>query len=181
MKQNNVKQPTRQVNILDIPQFIDQPKWVKNKSKFYLLQFFGWSFWTFLFIPVFTLFLWLFQGNLIQSYIFAEQINVQLLNLAWLGVLVVAFGASLLLWASYNWIRFGNMKPRDQLDDVENHVLCDYLSVTTLELKQLQNSKNVVLHYDEQGQLYEYELKNVNHMSQNKEIDRNAEILFNLN
>ena len=174
MMQDSKKQPTQATQKLDIPQFIDQPKWVKSKSKFYLLQFFGWSFWTFLFIPVFTLVLWLFQGNLIQSYIFAEQINVQLWNLIWLAVLVAFFGASLLLWASYNWIRFGNVKPRQQLDDVKNNVLCDYLSVTSHELKQLQNSKNVVLHYDEQGQLYEYELKKLDHEYQNTAQNRNV-------
>ncbi|NHB57152.1 poly-beta-1,6-N-acetyl-D-glucosamine biosynthesis protein PgaD [Acinetobacter sp. 194] len=147
------------VSKLDIPKFIDQPKLVKNKSKFYVLQLLGWSFWTFLFIPLFTLMLWIFQGNLIKSYIFAEKLNVQLMNIAWLGALIVLFGTTLLLWASYNWIRFANVNNQDEVKDVDNHVLSKYLSVSSQELDTMQHSKNIVLHYDESGHLFDYELK----------------------
>lgn len=150
---------TNDVSRLDIPKFIDQPKFVPNKSKFYALQLAGWTFWTFLFIPFFTLLLWLFQGNLIKNYIFAEQFNVQLHNIVWLGALIVFFGATLLIWASYNWIRFRNAENQATVNNVDNSVLSKYFSVSSQELCSMQNSKNIVLHYDESGNLYDYELK----------------------
>lgn len=159
MKKSNHVEIISDVSKLDIPKYIDQPKLVKNKSKFYLLQLVGWSFWTFLFIPLFTLLLWVFQGNLIRNYIFAEKFNVQLHNIIWLGALIVLFGATLLLWASYNWIRFANVNNQIQVDDVDNHVLSKYFSVSSQELDAMQHSKNIVLHYDERGHLFDYELK----------------------
>ena len=65
---------------LDLPEYIDRSSFVKNKQGHYLLQFTGWTFWSFLFVPLFTLILWLYQGNLIRNYIFAEKFDVQLLN-----------------------------------------------------------------------------------------------------
>ena len=147
------------ISKLDIPKYIDQPKFVRSKGKFYMLQLMGWTFWTFLFIPLFTLALWWFQGNLIKNYIFAEKLNVQLLNIAWLGALIIIFGATLLLWASYNWIRFSNTEVQTKVTDVDNTVLSKYFSVSPQELCSMQNSKNIILHYDENGNLFDYELK----------------------
>lgn len=143
---------------LDLPQYIDQSKFVKNKQGHYLLQFTGWAFWSFLFVPLLTLILWLYQGNLIRNYIFAEEFDIQLHNIMWLAVLVVCFGATLLLWASFNWIRFRKQHAIKAVINVNNAVLAKYLTISPRELEDMKTSKRIVLHYDENGELYDYQM-----------------------
>ncbi|NHC02194.1 poly-beta-1,6-N-acetyl-D-glucosamine biosynthesis protein PgaD [Acinetobacter sp. 187] len=144
--------------LLDLPQYIDQAKFVRNKKGHQTLQFVGWVFWSFLFMPIFTLLLWIFQGNLIRNYIFAEKLNVQLLNIAWLAVLVLVFGATLLLWASFNWIRFRKHHIQPMIENVSIQSLANYLKISPQELDGMQHSKRVVLYYDENGVLYDYQM-----------------------
>ena len=143
---------------LDLPEYIDRSSFVKNKQGHYLLQFTGWTFWSFLFVPLFTLILWLYQGNLLRNYIFAEKFDVQLLNIMWLAALVIFFGATLLLWASFNWLRFRKQHAKKIVLNVNNAMLSKYLSITPQELEDMQASKRVVLHYDENGELYDYQM-----------------------
>lgn len=143
---------------LDIPEYIDQPQYVKNKGMHYTLQAVGWMLWTLLLLPLATLVLWIYQGKLIQSYIFAEQINVQLYNFAWLALIVMLCCASLLIWASYNWLRYRKTQSPKVLN-VTQSTLADGFLMSTEELSRIQKSKNIVLHYDNDGILYDYELK----------------------
>lgn len=145
--------------LLDIPQYIDQPKFVKKKTGCYLLQMTGWSLWTGLFIPIMTAILWLYQGRLIQNYVFAEQLKVQLLNLLWLAVFTGICCLMLLLWASYNWMRYRHSQQKKQVENVTQGDLAADFLVTPQQLFILQNAKNIVLHYDKQGILCDYELK----------------------
>ncbi len=143
---------------LDIPQYIDQPQYVKNKATNYTIQALGWFVWTLFILPLLSLILWLYQGRLIQSYIFAEQMNVQMYNFAWLALIVVVCCASLLLWASYNWLRY-RKRDNPKVLNVSQSILAQDFLITTDELSRIQKSKSIVLHYDEEGILYNYELK----------------------
>ncbi|WP_111860555.1 poly-beta-1,6-N-acetyl-D-glucosamine biosynthesis protein PgaD [Acinetobacter sp. CFCC 10889] len=143
---------------LDIPTYIDQPHYVKNKAMYYSLQMFGWTLWTFLLLPLATAVLWIYQGKLIKSYIFTEQVYVQLYNFVWLAFLITICCASLLLWASYNWLRYRKAKD-PKVSNVTQSTLAEDFSISTDELSKMQKSKNIVLHYDDEGVLYDYELK----------------------
>ena len=145
--------------LLDIPQYIDQPKFVKKKTGCYLLQMTGWSLWTSLFVPIITVILWLYQGRLIQNYLFAEELQVQLWNLLWLAVVTGICCAVLLLWAGYNWIRYRHSQHQKSVENVTQRDLAADFLVTPQQLFILQNAKNIVLHYDQQGILSNYELK----------------------
>lgn len=146
-------------DLLDIPQYIDQPKFVKKKTGCYLLQMMGWTLWTTLFIPVLTAILWLYQGRLIKNYLFAEQLHVQLLNLFWLAVLIGICCALLLIWASYNWIRYRHSQHEKNISNVTQQDLAEDFLVTPQQLFILQNAKHIILHYDQKGVLLNYELK----------------------
>ena len=76
----------------------------------------------------------------------------------WLAALVILFGATLLLWASFNWIRFRKQHAKKIVLNVNNAMLSKYLSITPQELEDMQASKRVVLHYDENGELYDYQM-----------------------
>ena len=146
-------------DLLDIPQYIDQPKFVKKKAGCYLLQMTGWTLWTTLFIPMITLVLWIYQARVIKNYLFAEQLKVQLLNLLWLGILIAVCCALLLIWASYNWIRYRHSQQQKKVANVTQHDLAQDFLVSPQQLLILQNAKNIVLHYDQKGVLFDYELK----------------------
>ena len=158
MNEIKLKNDLAQDNDLDLPQYIDKSKFVKNKQGHYLLQFTGWSFWSFLFVPLLTLILWLYQGNLIRNYIFAEEFHIQLLNIMWLAALIIFFGATLLSWASFNWIRFRKQHEIKEVSNVNNSILAKYLIISPAELEAMKASKRVVLHYDENGELYDYQM-----------------------
>ncbi|NNP72125.1 poly-beta-1,6-N-acetyl-D-glucosamine biosynthesis protein PgaD [Acinetobacter defluvii] len=143
---------------LDIPAYIDQPQYVKNKGVHYTLQAIGWTLWTVLLLPLITVLLWIFQGKFIQSYIFAEHFSVQIYNFAWLALIVGVCCASLLIWASYNWLRYRTAKKPKVLNVTHSTLAKDFL-MSTEELLKMQKSKNIVLHYDDEGILYNYELK----------------------
>ncbi|MDM1756670.1 MULTISPECIES: poly-beta-1,6-N-acetyl-D-glucosamine biosynthesis protein PgaD [Acinetobacter] len=143
---------------LDIPEYIDQPHYVKNKAMHYTLQMMGWMLWTLLLLPLVTAILWVYQVKLIKNYIFAEQIYVQLYNFAWLALIVMLCCASLLLWASYNWLRYRKTKDPKVLNVTQSTLAEDFL-ISTDELSKIQKSKSIVLHYDDEGVLSDYELK----------------------
>lgn len=146
-------------DLLDIPQYIDQPNFVKKKAGCYLLQMTGWTIWTSLFIPIVTIVLWLYQGRLIKNYLFAEDLQVQLWNLFWLAVVIGICCTLLLLWAGYNWIRYRHSQQQKQVANVTQRDLAADFLVTPQQLSALQNAKNIVLHYDQQGILSDYELR----------------------
>lgn len=79
-------------------------------------------------------------------------------NFAWLALIVVVCCASLLLWASYNWLRY-RKRDNPKVLNVSQSILAQDFLITTDELSRIQKSKSIVLHYDEEGILYNYELK----------------------
>ena len=95
---------------------------------------------------------------MIKNYIIAEEFDVQLHNIMWLAALVILFGATLLLWASFNWIRFRKQHASKMEINVNNAMLAKYLTISPRELEDMQASKRVVLHYDENGELYDYQM-----------------------
>ncbi|WP_252718151.1 PgaD family protein [Acinetobacter ursingii] len=62
-------------NPLDIPQYIDRPEYVKNKWAGFSLQILGWSLWMWLIMPLFTVFLWWFEGQNIYKQLFLSLNN----------------------------------------------------------------------------------------------------------
>ncbi|ENX59053.1 MULTISPECIES: poly-beta-1,6-N-acetyl-D-glucosamine biosynthesis protein PgaD [Acinetobacter] len=146
------------VSQLDIPEYIDQHRYVKNKGAHYLLQGIGWALWTLLFLPLLAIFLWLYQGKLIKNYIFAEQMSVQIHNFFWLALMVMICCASLLLWASYNWLRYRNTE-KTTVVNVSHSILAEGFLIPKDELSKIQRSKNIVLHYNQEGILADYELR----------------------
>lgn len=51
------------VEVLDIPEYIDQPEYVKNKTANYTLQTIGWFCLMWLLFPLVSLFLWILKGT----------------------------------------------------------------------------------------------------------------------
>ncbi|EPU9553368.1 poly-beta-1,6-N-acetyl-D-glucosamine biosynthesis protein PgaD, partial [Acinetobacter baumannii] len=63
------------VEVLDIPEYIDQPEYVKNKTANYTLQTIGWFCLMWLLFPLVSLFLWIFEGHLIYDYVWVDHVS----------------------------------------------------------------------------------------------------------
>ena len=52
---------------LELPEYIDRPEYVRNKSVGYSLQIAGWFIFMWLFMPLITVFFWWFEGKTIYQ------------------------------------------------------------------------------------------------------------------
>ena len=85
------------VEVLDIPEYIDQPEYVKNKTANYTLQTIGWFCLMWLLFPLVSLFLWIFEGHLIYDYVWVDHVSevktlLHLLLLIGLSALILIYG-----------------------------------------------------------------------------------------
>lgn len=91
---------------LELPEYIDRPEYVRNKSVGYSLQIAGWFLFMWLFMPLLTIFFWLFEGKTIYQQMIVQAEPTSPLSLVHLATMILIFIAVLLLWATYNWVRF---------------------------------------------------------------------------
>ena len=69
---------------LEIPQYIDEPRYVRNKTAGYGLFFLGWLLWIWIFMPLITALLWIFQGFSVYEQLFVMNIPEQSIDILYL-------------------------------------------------------------------------------------------------
>lgn len=143
---------------LEIPQYIDEPKYVRNKSAGYGLFFLGWLVWIWLFLPLLTLLLWWYEGYSIYHYLIIGTGPDGSISLLHIALAIVIFILCLLVWASYNWIRFHNKERRHAPIPVTAEHLAQSFDLQVADIETLKQAKNVTLHYDEDGVLQQYDI-----------------------
>ena len=142
---------------LELPAYIDQPEYVRNKSAGYSLQIVGWFMFMWLFMPVLTLFLWWFESQTIyQQLVIQAQPNSQL-SLLNLVVMILSFIGVLLLWATYNWARFSGKDRRKAPLAVAVPQLASSFKVNTADIINMQQARNLTLYYNNKGLLEFFE------------------------
>ncbi|MBP1483173.1 poly-beta-1,6-N-acetyl-D-glucosamine biosynthesis protein PgaD [Acinetobacter nosocomialis] len=146
------------IEVLDIPEYIDQPKYVKNKTANYTLQTVGWFCLMWLFFPLVSLFLWFYEGHLIYDYVWVDHIS-EVNTVLHLLLLISLSALVLIVWASYNWLRFHGDDRRSKAPNSPVELLASQFMVSTESLSELQKSQRIILHYDDQGHLKQYDLK----------------------
>ncbi|MDR2250797.1 poly-beta-1,6-N-acetyl-D-glucosamine biosynthesis protein PgaD [Acinetobacter sp.] len=147
-----------EIEALDIPDYIDQPEYVKNKAANYTLQTIGWICLMWLLFPLVSLVLWVFEGHLIYDYVWVNNIS-EVKTLLHLLLLIGLSALVLILWASYNWLRFHGDDRRSKAPNSSVELLASQFTVSTESLSELQKAQRVVLHYDDHGHLIKYDLK----------------------
>lgn len=142
---------------LELPEYIDRPEYVRNKSVGYSLQIAGWFVFMWLFMPLITVFFWWFEGKTIyQQMVIQAEPNSQL-SLVNLTVMILLFICILLLWASYNWVRFIGDERRAAPLEVGEQQLASSFKVNTADILNMQQAKNLTLYYDDKGMLEFFE------------------------
>lgn len=150
----------KDVSKLELPEYIDQPEYVKNKTVGYGLLIVGWTLWMWLFLPLLTFLFWWFEGNTIyQQLVVVDQktpTGLTLLNMmSIIGVLML----SLWIWASYNWIRFNGRERRQSSQPLSAQQLAEGFDVSINDIEVLRQANNITLYYDDEGLLNNYDIK----------------------
>lgn len=158
MHKNNQFHLIRDEAKLDIPIYIDEPDYVRYKIAGYGLMAFGWMVWMWLFSPILTVVFWGIEGQVAYEQIVLhrnERIDLSLVTLVFLIVIFILF---LYAWASYNWIRFRGKEKRQSPQPVERGALAQSFDIQPTDIDALQFSQNIILYYNKDGVLVEYEL-----------------------
>lgn len=137
---------------LELPAYIDQPDYVRNKTAGYGLHVLGWSLWVGLFLPLLTLLLWWFEGTtILDQLIFNIQPRNSILSVTHLAVMILILSAVFMLWIGYDRIRFGGRKKAQTLDAATVDELSKSLIVPVEILADMQQQKIQTLHFDDDG------------------------------
>lgn len=142
----------RDLSRLDLPVYIDRPDYVNNKTAGYSLQVIGWFIWLWLLLPLLTMLLWWYQGQVIDIHILSSDAQNQLHHFKWIAGVILGLMLGLILWAAYNWYRFHDTETRETLPEIGVSELSSFFLVEPTQLKDMQKSKILIIYYDENGQ-----------------------------
>lgn len=141
---------------LELPEYIDQPKYVRHKTVGYSLMALGWLCWMWLFMPLLTLGLWWFEGKIAVQQFSADPMAHGHITLGFIAILVGCFIVSLFIWASYNWIRFKGKERRSAPQAVSAEEVAMSFAITPDTIRTLHSAQNLTLYYSAEGKLIEF-------------------------
>lgn len=129
---------------------IDHPEWQKPKDKyvFGFLTLGFWLLWIYLWLPLLSLFAWIFGMKVLHHQMIELKGYESLLNL--LGVyslVILVMAGSLYLWASYNIVRFSGMTRRVPRPLVTLQTQAQILKIHPDDLEKLQKSQMLFIEH----------------------------------
>lgn len=143
-------------SLLKLPEYIDRPEYVQRKSAGYGLMAVGWMLWMWLFLPVLTLLFWWFEGHVVYAQITRQTEPMTSISIMKLLATIGLFICGLFLWASYNWVRFHGKDRRKAPENANDKDLARSFDVKANDIVSMRQSKNITLHYSDEGQLEYY-------------------------
>ncbi len=144
---------------LDIPEYIDVPEYVTDRTGGYTLMALGWLAWMWLFMPIIALGLWWFESNLILDHVLRDKAPYHGLTLLELALLITVAFSCLLLWASYNWIRFNGADRRSAPKPIELQQIAQSFELEQQALLDMVQAKHLTLYYDQDGKIEHYAIQ----------------------
>jgi biofilm PGA synthesis protein PgaD len=142
---------------LELPEYIDQPEYVRNKNMGYSLQIVGWFVFMWLFMPTLTMLFWWFEGQTIYQQLVTEAQPDSQLSLMNIIVMILSFISVLFLWATYNWVRFSGKERRKTPLAIAVPQLASSFKVNTADIINMQQARNLTLYYNNKGLLEFFE------------------------
>lgn len=142
---------------LELPEYIDQPEYVRNKNMGYSLQIVGWFVFMWLFMPALTMLFWWFEGQTIYQQLVTEAQPDSQLSLMNIIVMILSFISVLFLWATYNWVRFSGKERRKTPLAIAVPQLASSFKVNTADIINMQQARNLTLYYNNKGLLEFFE------------------------
>lgn len=144
----------KRTEFIKVPQIINQPQLVPTPQKSLLafIALIGWLVWFYFFSPLLTLLLWLFGYKRFNDYIIYEW-KITLHNLKEYEIIFIVTATIFIAWALYNWLRFKNKNRRNGSKKVSTADIANFFQLTEQEVKNLQQSKRIILYFDDQGKI----------------------------
>lgn len=139
-------------NNIELPNFIDRPDLQSygQKTVSSVLAVVGWTCWLYLILPLLTLIAWVSGYHRVNQYVvlnkdgFFEQINI-------LGPVVVIMVILLLLWATYNLLRFRDVARRNAPPNTTVEEMAEHFKIEEQLVVKAQKQQVSVFHFDEKG------------------------------
>lgn len=111
-----------------------------------------WMFWIYLWLPLVSLLAWLFGFELFYERMLMQKGYERLLGIAPLaGLLVLALCGGLLLWATYNYMRFRHKQRRSKVTPVQTQEVASHFGMDEKLLDANQSSRLVLARHDDHG------------------------------
>ncbi len=111
-----------------------------------------WSLWLYLWLPVATFIGWVIGGFLGYQHMVVLGGYVDLLRLlSWYALIVLMLGGALVVWATYNLLRFRGKERRIPLQDVGINAFGRYFGVATDDLTAWRQAKLLNVHHSGEG------------------------------
>lgn len=138
------------------PLIIERPDlqaW-QQKAVFGVMTAVFWVAWFYLWLPLVTLFGWLFFGYQFQFHMIRLEGYEGFLNLlAVYALVIIGMGGALIGWAIYNDFRFRGMDRRKPSAPPSDPQLGEFLDHPALFFEQWRSYGIVTVHHDSQGRI----------------------------
>ena len=145
------------------PLIIDRPSLQSSSQRmiYPVITFAFWILWIYIWLPLVSLVAWGFGVQLFYDEMILESGLAAFMNLAGTyGVVIILMGASLVSWALYNWRRFMNKERRSDVLSLSRNDLAEHFDVNAVELALWHDSRRIVVHHNEHGDIRQVEIDN---------------------
>ena len=140
---------------------IDRPHWQTRGQKvmFGSLTLVFWALWIYLWMPILGFIGWLLGVRLAYDQMVVKGGYVGLMHLMGIYALIIlALGATLLLWAYYNYFRFRGQERRRPRPVVDLASLTQRYNMTAETLSRWTDAKRLIMHHNADGRLISAEM-----------------------
>jgi biofilm PGA synthesis protein PgaD len=113
-----------------------------------------WYFWLYLWLPLVTFFGWLTGGMLgYEQMVVLDGYRSLAHLLAWYGVVILILDGGLIVWATYNLLRFRGKERRSELPNAEVGAYAEHFGMAAHELSAWRKAKVLNVHHDTLGRV----------------------------
>ena len=148
--------------MMSLPELIiDRPHLVSDSRRllYGTMTFMFWYLWLYLWLPAVTFVAWAFGGFLGYRQVIELKDYMGIIETLLIYALIVAvLGGTLLLWATYNFMRFRGKERRGPLPDLTLQVYADHIGVNERDLQTWRRAKIVHVHHDRHGHFHRLEI-----------------------
>ena len=140
---------------------IDRPSLQTSRQRliFGSMTFIFWALWIYLWLPIVALIGWMLGFRIAYYEMIVKFGYVSLQHLLVFYLYIILFlGASLLVWAYYNYFRFRNMARRAQVEEVSIAALSQRYQTAPETLALWTQARRLTIHHDAEGKVIGAEL-----------------------
>lgn len=127
---------------------------LRQKYTYAVLTLLFWLVWFYLWLPLVSLLAWLFGIDVFYEHmIVLEGLKGLLELLGWYAMVIALIGCILVIWSSYNLLRFGGKNKRTHNPPVRLDEIASCYALEPAALVAAREAKTLTIQQDEQGSI----------------------------